>query len=200
MRGPMRPSLRALLAVPTLLALLVLPGCVGPDEPAPGADLDGDGFIDEVETKFGSDPLDNASLPDVTRSEAVTFSDTVQVVGTGVPSVQCPADMVNSQVLTWTVAADVGNATRAWVTDLVFEVTGAATVNDVDLFVTDPEGRDLGSGTGSTNAEAVSVRGERPLGDYTIEVRGCSGAGDVAVAASGTVHWIPSAAELLADG
>jgi hypothetical protein len=31
------------------------------------------------------------------------------------------------------------------------------------------------------------------------EVRGCSGAGEVAVAASGTVPWIPSDAELLAQ-
>jgi hypothetical protein len=38
------------------------------------------------------------------------------------------------------------------------------------------------------------------LGDYTIEARGCSGAGDATVTASGTVQWIASAAELLADG
>jgi hypothetical protein len=180
-----------------LLAALLLSGCSG--EPAPAAgDQDADGFMDAVEEKFGSDPRDNASLPQVERTKAVEFGESVRTVGTGVPGVQCPADPVNSQVLTWTVGADTGASNQTWVTDLTFEATGAMTVNDVDLFVTGPDGGQVGAATGSTNAETVTAGGSRPLGDYRIEVRGCSGAGDVQVHASGVVHWIPSDAELLA--
>jgi hypothetical protein len=184
----------------SLVAIVVLlSGCSGSEAPSPAtADRDGDGFVDAVEERFGSDAGDNASVPDVARSQAVDFSDTVQVVGTGVPTVQCPADIANSQVLTWTVTADTGASNRTWVSDLSFSIQGAATVNDVDLFVTGPSG-DVGSATGSTNAETVTASGPRPLGDYSIEVRGCSGAGDVEVTASGVVHWIPDTDELLAD-
>ncbi len=121
------------------------------------------------------------------------------VVGTGVPSVQCPIDPAgaNSKTVVWSVSASVGNASKVWVADLTFHIAGDMTVNDADLFVQGPGGSDLGSATGSTNAETVNVSGKQPLGDYTVEVRGCSGAGNVAVTASGTVHWIPSDAELL---
>lgn len=188
-------------APPSLLAAFVffLAGCVAEDEAPATADGDGDGFSDAVEARFGSDPRDNASMPEVGKAEPVSFDESVNVVGTGVPSVQCPADAVNSQILTWTVAAATGNATRAWVSDLVFEVSAAATVNDVDLFVTGPDGKELGAATGSTSSESIAVRGERPLGDYQIEVRGCSGSGEATVVASGTVHWIPSEAELLSE-
>lgn len=185
--------------VSVLAFALLLAGCVSSGDPPGSEDQDADGFADAVEDRFGSDPRDNASLPQVERTQPVEFAQTVQTVGTGVPTVQCPADMVNSQSLEWTVTADVGDATRSWVQDLEFSVQGAATVNDVDLFVTGPDGGDLGSATGSTNAETVTVGGQRPLGTYTIEVRGCSGAGEVDVAASGVVHWIPSDSELLAD-
>lgn len=180
-----------------LLPALLLSGCSGSPEPSATADGDADGFVDAVERKFGSDPRDNASLPQVERTQAVDFSDAVQVVGTGVPGVQCPADPVNSQVLTWSVGADTGAARSAWVTDLEFSIQGAATVNDVDLFVSGPGGS-VGSATGSTNAETVAAKGSRALGDYAIEVRGCSGAGEVTVTASGIVHWIPGDDELLA--
>lgn len=183
-------------AVPVIL-LVLLAGCMA-QEPSETEDRDGDGFTDAIEEKFGSD-IDNAtSQPEVVRSKAVEFRETTQVVGTGVPTVQCPADQVNSKVLTWSVTAETGDAREAWVSDLSFTVTGAMTVNDVDLFVYDPSGSPLGSATSGENAETVTVGGKRPLGDYSIEARGCSGAGDVEVAASGTVHWIPSDAELLA--
>ncbi len=187
--------MRLLAAI--LIVTAALAGCSGEPAPAASSDGDGDGFVDAVEDRFGSDPQDNSSLPMVERTQAVEFNDAVTTVGTGVPGVQCPADAVNSQVLTWTVEADTGAATQVWVTDLVFEVQGSTTVNDVDLFVTGPDGREVGSANGSTNAENVTAGGRRPLGDYGIEVRGCSGAGDVNVFASGVVHWIPSDGELL---
>ena len=188
--------MRVHLTVLGLLGLL-LSGCSG--EPVPASeDSDADGFVDAVEAKLGTDPRDNTSLPAVEKTQAITFSESVQIVGTGVPTVQCPADMVNSQTLTWTVAAETGQSNRTWVSGLTFGISGAMTVNDADLFVTGPSGSQVGSATGTTNQETISVGGKQPLGDYVIEVRGCSGAGEVTVTASATVHWIPSDAELLA--
>ncbi len=72
------------------------------------------------------------------------------------------------------------------------------TVNDVDLFVFDASGKALGSATGSTNAESLTIA-RAPFGDVTIEARGCSGTGDVGITGTGMVSWIPSDAELLAS-
>lgn len=186
--------MRALLVI----AVLGLAGCTDADATDVDADSDGDGFVDAVERKYGSD-LDNAtSQPDVARSLPVEFSDVVQIVGTGVPSVACPATPANVQTLTWTVTAETGDARESWVTDLVFTVAGEATVNDVDLFVYDPAGVESGAGTSGANTETVTLRGDLPLGEYTMEARGCSGAGDVTVTGSGVVKWIPSDAQLLA--
>jgi hypothetical protein len=188
------------MRVPAPLAVLcLLSGCVGDGDNASAAsgDADADGFSDAVERMFGSE-LDNAtSVPDVKQWKTVEFSDTVQVVGTGVPTVQCPPDMVNSKRLTWTVEADTGEAREKWATSLTFTLQGAASVNDVDLFVYDPSGAERGSATGSTNQESITIGGKQPLGDWQIEARGCSGAGDVEVTAMGSVEWIPSDAELL---
>ena len=156
--------------LPLLAAALLLAGCSSPD-PADGPD-GGDGLAPGEKTL------------------EVSFEDTVQTVGTGVPGVQCPADAANSQVVTWRVIGYEGKPEDSWVTDLVFSLSGAATVNDVDLFVTGPDGTALGSATGSTNQETVEAAGPHPVGDYAIEVRGCSGAGDVTVTASAVVHWI----------
>lgn len=186
-----------IVAALALLGLL-LSGCSGEPEPKAG-DSDGDGFVDAVEAKLGTDPRDDSSLPAVEKAQAITLSESVQVVGTGVPTVQCPADMVNSQTVTWSVTAETGQSNRTWVSDLTIGISGAMTVNDADLFVTGPGGSQVGSATGSTNQETITLGGRQPLGDYVIEVRGCSGAGDVAVTGSATVHWIPSDAELLAS-
>jgi hypothetical protein len=192
-----RPGLAAVL-----VACFLLAGCVEDPADAPGppgtVDTDGDGYSDAVEAKFGSDPANATSVPDVVRHEDVDYANTVQVVGTGVPSVQCPADDVNSQTMVWNVTAKVGDARMAWVENLTFAVQGEMTVNDVDLFVAGPDGSSLGSGTSGANSETVTVSGTHALGDYTIEVRGCSGAGDATVTGSGTVRWFPSDAELLA--
>ena len=152
-----------------LAAAALLAGCSGPD-PA-------------------DDPGEADELAAGEKTLEVTFEDTVQTVGTGVPGVQCPADAVNSQTVTWRVTGYEGKPEDSWVTDLVFGLSGAASVNDVDLFVTGPDGTAIGSATGSTNQETVESAGPHPVGDYAIEVRGCSGTGDVTVTASGLVHW-----------
>lgn len=183
-----------------VLAALLLAGCAStPASDLSGslADADGDGFLDAVEVAYGSDPENATSIPDVQERKDVSFSDTASVVGTGVPSVQCPADDVNTDVLEWTVDAPPGNLTDVHVAGLAFKAEGAATVNDVDLFVFGPEGDYLGSATGSTASETIEIPGKRPVGTYRIEARGCSGAGDVAIQATGILAWIPSNEDLL---
>lgn len=191
--------MRVLLLAAGMIAL-VLAGCSGSDRNAAGAstDSDGDGISDVVERHFKTDPRDNTSVPDVWKQQDVSFTQTVQTIGTGVPGVQCPADPINSQTLTWTVTADTGQANRTELIELVVDVAGAVTVNDVDVFLSDPNGNLIGSGTGGSNHEVLDLAGPRPLGDYRIEIRGCSGAGDVTVTGTGIVKWLPSDEELLA--
>lgn len=187
-----------------VIGAMLLAGCAG-DAPTNDlsnsmADADGDGFVDAVEIKYGSDPHNATSMPDVMMHKDISFSTTVtNVVGTGVPSVQCPADQVNSKTVVWTIVAPEGNVSDVHAAMLEFTITGTATVNDADLFVYGPEGGLIGSGTGSTASETVTVNGHQPIGDYTIEVRGCSGVGNVNVDAKGMLGWIPSTEDLLAS-
>ncbi len=185
-----------------LLIAAALAGCA--DAPAETdlstsmADADGDGFWDAVEIKYGTDPNNATDFPDVMQHVPVEFKQTVQnVVGTGVPSVQCPADAVNSRILTWTIEAPEGNVTDPHVGHFTVTIVGGTGVNDVDLFVTNPDGQTQ-SATGSTATETIEFPGHQPFGDYTIEVRGCSGAGNVDVDGSAMIGWTPSQDDLLA--
>ncbi len=170
---------------------LLLAGCATEDaeEPTGPADTDGDGYPDDVELASGSDPLNATARPEVRKTLDLAFSETAQVVGHGVPSVQCPGSQVSTVDLTWTIKDDGANGTRVHATDLVFTVSGSTTINDVDIFVFGPGGNSLGSATTSAKEESVSAGGQQPMGDYTIRVQGCSGAGDVAVTGAGLLVW-----------
>lgn len=175
-----------------LLLVVLLAGCFDASEPE-SDDRDGDGYPNDTEIGAGSDPDDATSIPQLDHQDDVSFTDTVTTVGTGVPTVQCPADALNSQVLTWNIEEPPGDVTNVRVTDLTFSLTAELPVNDVDLFVTGPSGQSLGSATGSSADETIEVSGSHPTGAYSIEVRGCSGAGEVQVMASGIVRWTTAA-------
>lgn len=186
-----------------LVALVLMAGCAsesGPSEPEAGVDSDGDGFWDAVELKFGTDPDNATAFPSVAEHEAVDFSDTLtQMVGVGVPTVQCPQeDGVSAKSATWTIEEPEGNVTGVHVADLSFRAVGAATVNDVDLFVSGPDGS-LGSATSGSADETIDVASKQAPGDYTLLAVVCSGGGDVELEASGQLGWTPSNEDLLSD-
>ncbi len=189
--------------LPILFVAAMLAGCAGgpaqTDLSQSLQDTDGDGVIDAIEVLYGSDPRNATSVPDLMVHKDISFATTVaNVVGTGVPSVQCPADPVNTKTVVWTITPPMGNVSQVHAANLVFTITGMTTVNDADLFIYGPDGNLAGSATGSTASETVTLAGHRPVGDYTIEVRACSGAGNVDVDATGMLGWIPSQDDLLA--
>lgn len=192
--------MRVLIALSFLVA--ALSGCANVEDPdfaSSMVDTDGDGVIDAIEVKYGSDPDNATDVPHLMKHADVSYTNTVQVVGNGVPGVQCDPTPVSSQVMTWTIEAPPGNVTNVHVGHLEFTITSAATVNDADIFVTGPDGA-TASATSGAASETASFNGHQPVGDYTIEIRGCSGAGDVTVDATGSLGWLPSEADLLAEG
>lgn len=154
--------------VAALLLVAMFSGCLN------GADSASDG--------------EDGDVPFSESSDTVSLDETVMITGTGVPTVQCPADDVNTHTATWTIEV-TEKATSSHVSDLVFTVQGEQSVNDVDMFVTGPDGKNLGSGTSGTNFEEVKPSGNYSVGDYLIEVRGCSGSGNVKILAEGVLHW-----------
>ncbi len=186
------------------MLVLSLAGCAGdakaPDMSTSLEDADGDGFVDALEIKYGSDPLNATSIPDVMVHEDISFSDAVaNLVGQGIPSQICPTTDLSSKRVVWTISAPPGNVTEVHAANLEITISSTSTMNDADLFVYGPGGELMASGTGPTGTETVSLPGHNPIGDYTIEVRACSGAGDVSIAGKGQVGWIPDLATLMAD-
>ncbi len=188
----------------------MLSGCADVSEPVNDVpaveDSDGDGYIDAIEHKFGSDPHNATSIPDIMVHEEVAFSDSGLIVAgnegilIGTCGMQGTIDTAHFE---WDIQAPEG-ARKVHVTDLVFTASLPATMLELDIYVFDPEGNDITPGTTTMTippqrTDTIAIEGKHPAGTYTIEVRGCLGSGEVDLDASGLLGYEPDVESLLAE-
>ncbi len=198
--------MRVFLALALVAA--ALSGCAEASEPFDPVqsidDSDGDGYIDAVEAKYGSDPMNATSVPDVMVHEDIQFSGS----GMMMAAVESPLDGCGAQgsidvvTLKWLIEAPA-NTTKHHVMDLVFTAHLPQTMAELDIYVFDPSGKDLTPGTTTMTVppqrtDSISIDGKHPVGEYTIELRGCAGTGNVQLDATGVLGYEPDADSLLA--
>jgi hypothetical protein len=184
-----------------LMAVALLAGCVD-ESPAIDPetnDADGDGFTDAVETRAGTDPTNATSLPVPARvSESISFSGSGMIIG-GVDDLGtgdgCGGPVESGTLsMVWKIESPT-NVTNVQVSGLIFTATYPSTMPEGDIFVFSPTGEQLTAATPMTvppaSTDMVTVEGNHPAGDYTIEIRGCAGAGEVSLVASGTLAYTP---------
>lgn len=184
-----------------LVACLALAGCTS-ESPAADPktlDSDGDGFTDAVERDAGSDPQNATSVPIVRVSQDVSFSDSGLIVAGAEDPVGAGCGATGEPGIaawTWTIAAPAGTA-EAHVTDLVFIATYPPTMPEGDIYVFNPDGQLITSTTSvsipPSSTDRVTVDSKQSAGDFRIEVRGCAGAGEVGMEATGTLSYLERA-------
>ncbi|HEX9816791.1 MAG TPA: PKD domain-containing protein, partial [Candidatus Thermoplasmatota archaeon] len=104
------------------------------------------------------------------RMDVQTFSDSVTD-----PTYTC-GDVVPTAIasFTWTIPAAEPDGTATAASRLKVVLDGGSTAVDVDLFLYDPSGKELGSGTSGAPDETIEVsKGPYAAGDYVIEVKAC---------------------------
>lgn len=184
-----------------LVSCLALAGCAS-DPPAAdptATDSDGDGFTDAVERDAGSDPQNATSVPIVRVSQDVSFSDSGLILAGAEDPVGAGCGATGEPGIaawTWTIAAPSGT-TDTHVTDLVFIATYPPTMPEGDIYVFNPDGQLITDTTGvsipPSSTDRVTVDTQQPTGDFRIEVRGCAGAGEVGMEATGTLSFLDKA-------
>lgn len=104
------------------------------------------------------------------RTDVQTFTDSVTD-----PTYTC-GDVVPTAIasFTWTIPAAEPDGTATAASRLKVVLDGGSTAVDVDLFLIDPAGKELGSGVSGEPDETIEVsKGPYAAGDYVIEVRAC---------------------------
>lgn len=130
-----------------------------------------------------------------TVHDKVSFTDTVNIIA-GTESLDgCGTQgTVDVAETTWTVAAPA-DANESHAIDMVVTISWLPSIVDADVVVYGPDGTELARGTEHSAGvfeETLDVGGKHPTGDFRIVVLGCVGGGDVDVAATAMLGYVPA--------